>query len=85
MVEVANLESKFRHYLNDAGTVVLHGKENPSDTGVMQVNCDHWCSTANRLGYDLNNIVDNVKMARYIYDTQGITAWVTYNTILAKR
>lgn len=83
MVTVAGLESEWVHYKAD-GTV-LHGRETPADTGVMQINCDHWCDDAKKLGLNLDNIIDNVKMARYVYDKQGITAWVAYNVHLAKK
>lgn len=83
MVEVTRLESGFVHYKEDGS--VLHGAKVPADTGVMQVNCTTWCKEAHGMGLDLNNIVDNVHMARHIYDTQGITAWVAYNLYIAKK
>lgn len=85
MVEVARLESGFKHYLNEDGTRVLKGHVTPADTGLMQINCTHWCDDAARLGLDLTNIVDNVEMARYVYDTQGITAWVAFTKHMAQR
>lgn len=83
MIEVSRLESHWKQY-NDDGTV-LHGIVDPKDTGVMQINTDHWGAMAERRGLDINRITDNVKMARYIYDTQGITAWVAYNVFLARK
>ena len=81
MVEVARLESGFVHYKENGQ--VLKGHVTPADTGLMQVNCTTWCDDAKELGLDIWNIVDNVKMARHIYDTQGITAWVAFNQHLA--
>lgn len=83
MVEVARLESGLVHYKENGQ--VIKGRVTPADTGVMQVNCDHWCDDAQRLGLDIWNIVDNVKMARYIYDTRGITSWVAWNEHMAKK
>jgi hypothetical protein len=83
MIEVAQRESGLVHYL--ANGEVLKGRVTPADTGLMQVNCTYWCEDAERLGLDIWNITDNVKMARHIYDTQGITAWVAYNDHMAKR
>lgn len=77
MVEVARLESGFVHYKENGQ--VLKGKITPADIGLMQVNCDYWCDDAKRLGLDLYNIVENVQMARHIYDTEGITSWVAFN------
>lgn len=45
------------------------------DCGLMQINSIH--------GFDcewLENIENNLGVARKIYDTQGITAWSTYNS-----
>lgn len=81
MIDVARLESGFIHYTENG---VLKGRVTPADTGLFQVNCDYWCDDAKRLGLDLKNIVDNVKMARHIYDTEGITSWVAFTKHMAK-
>lgn len=82
MLEVARLESGYVHYTKHG---VLKGRVTPADTGLMQINCEIWCDDAERLGLDIWNIVDNVKMARYIYDTRGITSWVAFNQSMAYR
>lgn len=84
MVEVARGESGLRQW-HDNGKVV-RGRVTPTDTGLYQISSTHWDKEAKRLGLDYeNNIEDNVKMARHIADTQGITAWVYYNNNLAMR
>ena len=84
MVEVARGESGLRQW-HDNGKVV-RGRITPTDTGLFQISSSHWEEEAKRLGLDFeNNIEDNVKMARHIADTQGITAWVYYNDHLASR
>ncbi len=84
MVEVARGESGLKQW-HDNGKVV-RGIVDPDDTGLLQINKRYWGEEAKRLGLDFeNNIEDNVKMARHIADTQGITAWVYYNDHLASR
>lgn len=84
MVEVARGESGLRQWY-DNGKVV-RGRVTPTDTGLFQISSPHWDKEAKRLGLDYeNSIEDNVKMARHIADTQGITAWVYYNQNLAMR
>jgi hypothetical protein len=82
MIQVAKMESRFTHYKED-GTV-LEGWITKGDLGLFQISRPHWQKEADRLGLNLHNIVDNVKMARYIYDKQGITAWVAWNQFAAR-
>ena len=71
MIKIAKLESNFNPnavHINTNGT---------KDIGLMQVNSIH--------GYDeewIKNPVNNLKAARIIYDTQGLSAWVTYKKYL---
>ena len=51
------------------------------DVGVAQINYPIWGIKAEQLGYDLTNIVDNIKMAKYIFDKQGIKAWACYRKL----
>lgn len=73
LAEVARCESTFRHTLAD-GTI-LKGKVDPADTGVMQINKRYHEVTAKKLGFDLNNIFDNMAYARYLYEKQGTQPW----------
>jgi hypothetical protein len=84
MVKVAQGESGLKHWHNDGR--VVRGIVDKDDTGLMQINNRYWGEEAARLGLDYeNSIVDNVRMARHIMDTQGITAWVYYTNVLAVR
>jgi len=84
MVSVAKGESGLKQWHKDGR--VVRGVITPEDTGLFQINTSYWGREAKRLGLDYeNSIVDNVKMARHIYDTQGITAWVYYNDHIAIR
>jgi hypothetical protein len=50
-----------------------------NDYGLLQIHEPSWDHVAKRLGLDYkNNPYDNLKMARHVYDNQGITAWVCY-------
>lgn len=73
MAEVARCESTFRHRLAD-GTV-LHGRVDPADTGVMQINKRYHQKTADALEIDLDTIEGNMEFARYLYDGQGTQPW----------
>lgn len=82
MVKVAQGESGLKQWHADGR--VVRGKITPADKGLFQINKDYWGKEAKHLGLDFeNSIIDNVKMARHIYDTQGVTAWVYYNNHLA--
>ena len=46
------------------------------DWGLFQIHRPTWHKKAKEMGLDYKNSTrDNIKMARYIYDTQGISAW----------
>ena len=84
MVKVAKGESGLKQWHSDGR--VVRGIVDNDDTGLMQINNRYWGAEAKRLGLDYeNSIIDNVRMARHIKDTQGITAWVFYNNHLAMR
>ena len=82
MHRVAKGESGYQQWYPDGSLVT--GRVDPDDKGLFQINARYWGEDAERLGLDYeNNIIDNVLMARYVMDTQGITAWVYYNNHLA--
>jgi hypothetical protein len=44
--------------------------------GVFQIHARAWDTKAKELGLDyINSVRDNIKMARYVYDISGWTAW----------
>ena len=82
MVKVAEGESGLKQWHADGR--VVRGIVDKNDTGLLQINMRYHGAQAKKLGLDIEgSIVDNVKMARHIYDTQGITAWVFYNNHLS--
>ena len=74
MTCVAKYESSLR-----PGAINLHNENGTIDVGLFQINTI-W---HNRISYceldKLQNPMYNVKCARYIYEIQGIRAWVAYN------
>lgn len=83
-VAIAKGESGLKQW--HANGKVVTGIVDPDDKGLFQINKRYWGDEAASLGLDyINSIEDNVKMARHVYDTQGITAWVYYNNHLASR
>ena len=73
MVKVAECESHFQQY--DADGSVYHGKVDPDDIGVMQIN-QHWQgATATKLGIDIDTIEGNVAYAQYLYQKEGTQPW----------
>ena len=83
-IRIAYGESGLKQWHTDGR--VVRGIIDNDDTGIFQINNRYWKKEADRLGLDYeNSIEDNIKMARHIYDTQGVTAWVYYNDHLAIR
>lgn len=73
LYQIAWCESRLIHYKNNGE--VLHGKIDSRDIGLFQISEKYWLDTANKLGYNIYNLDDNIAMAKYIYKKQGISAW----------
>lgn len=53
--------------------------------GVFQIHARAWDSQAKDLGLDyINNVRDNLAMARHVYETSGFGAW-TCSKMIAMR
>ncbi len=74
LINIARCESSFRQYDEKTGTV-LHGKANPADIGVMQINEKYHLERAASMGIDIDTVEGNVAYAKYLYDTQGGAPW----------
>lgn len=74
LVAIARCESHLRHFDEKTGEV-LRGKVNPLDSGIFQLNKKYHLDTAIKLGLDIDNKVDNIKYAIWLYQTQGTTPW----------
>jgi hypothetical protein len=75
MLAIAECESGQEQFDSDGTT-----KNSPTnDWGFMQINATSWDKEAKRLGLDYKGSVkDNIEMAKYIYNKQGLRAWSTY-------
>ena len=76
LVKVCTCESgqgtgKPQHFDVKTGNV-LHGKINPKDIGMCQINEKWNGEKATRLGWDIYTLEGNIKMANYLYKTQGL-------------
>jgi hypothetical protein len=70
---IAHCESRGQHWTKN-GTV-LHGKQNPHDIGLFQINTVVWGKKAQELGYDIRTPEGNVHMARYLFENYGSVPW----------
>ena len=70
MLKIADCESSLIHYENGK---VLRGRTTP-DFGLFQIN-ELWLPKAEAMGIDIYDLEGNIKMAKFIYDTQGLSAW----------
>lgn len=82
MAKIAYCESRNRQY-NSRGEV-LRGEKTPLDRGVMQINLHYHKETAEKMGFDLHNIDDNVAYARYLYEKQGAKPWMSSSKCWSK-
>jgi len=73
MIQVARCESTFQHTLADGS--IIQGFVDNDDTGVMQINKRYHLKTATAMGFDLEDIYDNMAYARYLYERQGTQPW----------
>ena len=75
MEQIARCESTNRQF-NDDGTPL---ESSTSDYGYFQINAPTWDKEAQELGLDYkHSFVNNLAMARLVYDLQGPTAWTCY-------
>ena len=75
MIDVARCESRFRQFDKDGS--VHRGEINPKDVGVMQVNEFYHSKTADKLDLDLYTIEGNLSYAKYLFEKEGTTPWLS--------
>jgi len=75
MKDVAWCESRYRHL--DKKGEVLRGEINRGDVGVMQINEYYHGKTAKEFGLDLHDLGDNMAYARYLFENEGTTPWLS--------
>jgi len=78
MEQIFICESGLRQFKDD-GTVVISPTR---DFGLTQINEKTWDKKAKELGLDYKgSMIQNLQMARYIYDVQGKNAWVCHRKV----
>ena len=82
LANIARCESHFRHVNKDG--VVLRGRKDRDDIGVMQINRRYHADTAEKLELDIFRLEDNVAYARYLYEKQGAKPWMSSSACWAK-
>lgn len=79
MKKIATCESGMRQFDSEGNTITSH----TNDSGLFQINNATWSKTAKELGLDyINSEDDNIEMAKYILEKQGITAWVCFKMVV---
>ena len=75
MLAIAQCESGQSQFKEDGTPVTSH----TNDWGYFQINATSWDKVAVEKGLDYkNDLTDNITMARYIYEKQGLRAWSTF-------
>ncbi len=70
---IAQCESRGQHFTRQGK--VTHGKRNPHDTGLFQINMVVWGKKSAELGYDIRTLEGNAQMARYLFENYGSVPW----------
>ena len=70
---IAKCESGGKQF--ESNGQVVHGKKVRGDLGKYQINIIHWGEEAMRLNLNLLKEEDNEKMALYIFENFGTSAW----------
>jgi hypothetical protein len=73
MIDVARCESAYRQFDQDG--LVLRGRVNSQDVGVMQINEKYHLEASKKLNLNIHTIEGNMAYARHLYKTQGTTPW----------
>ncbi len=75
MAKIAGCESKFRHFSKQGK--VIRGEIVKEDVGVMQINETYHLETAQKLGYNIHSVNGNLTYARYLFQKEGTTPWLS--------
>lgn len=73
MIDIFTCESGLRQF-DSKGNVI---KSYTNDYGIAQINFSTWDKKAKEMGLDYKgSMIDNLKMAKHIYEVSGENAWV---------
>ena len=75
LAQVAWCESRNRQFAPNGD--VFRGEINRKDVGVMQVNEFYHLETAEKLGYNLYSLDGNLAYAKYLFEREGTTPWLS--------
>jgi hypothetical protein len=73
LLEIAKCESTITHY--DKNGVLIRGRVNKADVGVMQINEKYHLEDSKKLGFDIHTVEGNVGYAKYLYSKMGSSPW----------
>lgn len=82
MIAIAGCESHFKQY--DANGAVHRGVQNNKDVGVMQINEYYHLKRSKELGIDIYTVQGNTEYARYLYEREGTTPWLSSSACWSK-
>ena len=74
LAEISRCESRFRQF-GDNG-LVLRGRVNDKDVGIMQINLDYHGEDSYRLGYNVFELNGNLGYALWLYSHYGDDPWI---------
>lgn len=78
MKQIFTCESGLRQFDSKGNVIMSHTR----DFGIAQINEKTWDKKAKELDLDYKgSMVDNLKMAKYVYTQSGHRAWVCNNLI----
>jgi hypothetical protein len=72
-LRIAYCESRLNQY-NAEGNV-LHGKQNPADAGIFQINEKWHLSQSQKLGFDIHTTDGNIEYAMWLMKKEGNKHW----------
>lgn len=75
LADIAGCESRFRQ-VDENGNLV-HGEINKGDIGVMQINRYYHTAVAKKLGFDLATLDGNMAYAKWLYEREGTSPWLS--------
>ncbi len=74
MIAIAKCESSFRQF--DSSNNVLHGGTG-SMVGIFQIDENIHKTKAASFGFDIDTVQGNIGYAEYMYETQGVSPWLS--------
>ena len=73
LAEIARCESTYRQFNSDG--VVLRGKVNSLDVGVMQINEKYHSARSKKLGMDIHTLEGNLEYGSLLFKESGGQPW----------